>query len=184
MRSGRKRTPVPGRGRSPFARIRRKSGARHPTAIEFDSDDVQALVIAQQAELRGADGRGDIGPVREAWMFAEPHGVFLVVRDEDGRALACGGITRFDADRAELKRMYVVPEARGQGLGRRLLGALEDEARRRGYRGVVLETGVVHEAALALYRGAGYAPTPCWGPYSASPISCCFEKLLPPLEEP
>src|SRR5581483_4844532 len=104
----------------------------------FDSDDVRALAEAQQAEMRGLyEGEADIGPTREASMFVEPHGVFLVVRDNDGAAIGCGGVARFDETRGELKRMYVVPGHRGRGLGRRLLVELEVEARRLGYRSLV-----------------------------------------------
>ncbi|MHB8650016.1 MAG: GNAT family N-acetyltransferase [Gaiellaceae bacterium] len=137
-----------------------------------------ALVHAQQAELRGIDGRGDIGPKREAAMFVEPDGVFLVGRDDDGRALACGGLCRFDETRAELKRMYVVPEARGRGLGRRVLVELEAGARRLGYRGIVLETGEAQQASLGLYASSGYEPIPCYGPYAGQELSRCFEKAL------
>jgi GNAT superfamily N-acetyltransferase len=146
----------------------------------FDAPDVQALVAAQQAEMRGLyDGEADIGPTREAAMFVEPDGVFLVVRDR-GRAVACGGIARFDETRGELKRMYVLPEARGRGLGRRVLVELEAEARRLGYRSLVLETGDRQEAALALYRRSGYERIPCYPPYDAreGTLSLCFEKEL------
>jgi GNAT superfamily N-acetyltransferase len=140
--------------------------------------EVQALVLAQQAEMRELyEGEADIGPVREAAMFVDPDGAFLVVRD-GGRAVACGGICRFDGARAELKRMYVVPDARGRGLGRELLAALEAEARRLGYRSVVLETGDRQEEALGLYRSSGYAPIPCYGVYATRTLSLCFEKVL------
>ena len=102
------------------------------TPEPFDAPGVAALVDAQQAELRGRyGGVGDIGPPRDAATFRPPDGTFVVCRLEE-RPLACGGLCRFDATRAELKRMYVAPEARGRGLGRRILEALEDEARRLG----------------------------------------------------
>jgi putative acetyltransferase len=141
----------------------------------FDSPDVQGLVRAQQEELRGRDGAGDIGPTREAWMFEPPDGVFLVSRVE-GRAVGCGGICRFDEKRAELKRMYVVPAERGLGLGRGLLVALEAEARRLGYTGIVLETGELQPESLGLYASAGYEPIPCYGVYAGREWSRCFEK--------
>jgi|SRR5579864_465610 len=149
----------------------------------FDSDDVRVLTHAQQEEMRGLyGGEADIGPTREAAMFVEPDGVFLVVRDDDGAAVGCGGIARFDDARGELKRMYVVPDARGRGLGRRLLDELETEARRLGYRGVVLETGDRQPEALGLYRSSGYERIPCYPPYDSRALSLCFEKRLPPLE--
>ena len=123
-------------------------------------------------------GEADIGPTREAAMFVPPDGVFLVVRD-DARAIGCGGVCRFDETRAELKRMYVVPEARGRGLGRRLLEELEAEAQRLGYTGIVLETGDRQPEALGLYESAGYERIPCYGVYATRALSLCFEKSLP-----
>jgi len=150
----------------------------HSGPEPFDSPDVQALAEAQQEEMRGLyGGEGDIGPTREAHMFEPPDGVFLVTR-VDGSAVACGGVCRFDTARAELKRMYVLPAARGAGLGRRLLEALEAEARRLGYTGIVLETGDSQPEALGLYTSAGYGPIPCYGAYAERPLSRCFEKTL------
>jgi putative acetyltransferase len=154
----------------------------HSGPEPFDSSDVQALAHAQQAEMRELyQGEADIGPTREAAMFEPPDGVFLVVRD-GGRAVACGGICRFDETRAELKRMYVVPEARGRGLGRRVLVELEGAARTLGYTGIVLETGDRQAASLGLYRSAGYERVPCHPPYDSRALSLCFEKRLPPLQ--
>jgi len=139
---------------------------------------VQALVEAQQEEMRGLyGGEGDIGPTREGRMFEQSDGVFLVTR-VDGSAVACGGVCRFDTVRAELKRMYVLPTVRGTGLGRRMLEALEAEARRLGYTGIVLETGDRQPEALGLYVSAGYRQIPCYGAYAARALSRCFEKTL------
>lgn len=124
------------------------------------------------------EGEADIGPAREASMFVEPHGVFLVVRDDDDRAVGCGGIARFDDTRGEVKRMYVVPEARGRGLGRRLLEELEGEARRLGYARVVLETGDRQQEAVGLYESTGYERIPCYPPYDSRELSICYEKRL------
>ena len=145
----------------------------------FDAPDVQALARAQQAEMAGLyEGEADIGPARAAEEFVEPVGVFLVVRDDDGRAVACGGVTRFDETRGELKRMYVAPEMRGRGLGRRLLVELEDAARRLGYEGLVLETGDRQPEALGLYASSGYVRIPCYPPYDSRELSLCFETRL------
>lgn len=132
--------------------------------------------------MRGLyEGEADIGPTREAPMFVPPDGVFVVIR-EDGKAIACGGVCRFDDTRAELKRMYVVPEARGRGLGREILVALETQACRFGYTSVVLETGDRQPEALGLYRAFGYERIPCYAPYDSRALSLCFEKRLPALE--
>ena len=145
----------------------------------FDEPDVFALAVAQQAEMRGLyEGEADIGPARDAWMFEESNGgAFLAVR-VDGRPVGCGGVCRFDETRAELKRMYVEPAARGLGLGRRLLEALEAEGRRLGYTAIVLETGDRQPEAFALYVSAGYERIPCYEPYAGRALSLCFEKSL------
>jgi putative acetyltransferase len=144
----------------------------------YDEPDVFALTVAQQEEMRGLyEGEADIGPARDAWMFEAPHGAFIAVRI-DGRAVGCGGIARFDETRGELKRMYVEPGSRGLGLGRRLLAALEDEARRLGYVAVVLETGDKQPEARGLYASSGYERIPCYEPYASRELSLCFEKSL------
>ena len=109
---------------------------------------------------------------------AEGRGVFLVIY-RDGIAIGCGAFRLIDAGTAELKRMYVVPEARGTGLGGRLVDDLEAEARAMGASRLILETGIWQEAALALYRRKGFEPIPLYGEYLGSPkTSVCLGKEL------
>jgi GNAT superfamily N-acetyltransferase len=96
----------------------------------------------------------------------------------DGRPCGCGGVCRYDADTAELRRMYVAPEARGNGLSRTLLAGLEAEARALGYRALRLETGHLQHEAIGLYTSAGFARIEPYGPYVDDPRSLCFEKRL------
>lgn len=105
-------------------------------------------------------------------------GAFLIVyRGET--PVGCGALRLLDAGTAELKRMYVDPAVRGQGLGRRLVNALEAEARALAVRRLVLETGVRQAAALALYRATGFRPIPLYGEYCLSPeTSVCLGKDL------
>ena len=75
--------------------------------------------------------------------------------------------------------MYVTPEFRGAGVGRRLLEALEGEARRLKARVLVLETGNLQANALALYRSCGFVDIPAYGEYVNSPAtSVCLAKEL------
>lgn len=109
---------------------------------------------------------------------AEGRGAFLIVYRE-AAPVGCGALRRLDAETAELKRMYVSPSERGRGLGRRLVAALEAEARSLGVRRLVLETGVRQAAALALYRTTGFHPIPFYGEYCLSPeTSVCLGKEL------
>jgi putative acetyltransferase len=151
----------------------------HSGPEPFDSPDAVALCTAQQAEMLALyEGEADIGPSRDAPMFVPPRGVFLVVRDDHGRALACGGVTRFDDARGEVKRMYVKPDARGRGLGRLVLDELERQARALGFASLVLETGDRQVPALALYINSGYERIPCYPPYDTRELSLCFQKRL------
>jgi drug/metabolite transporter (DMT)-like permease/GNAT superfamily N-acetyltransferase len=108
--------------------------------------------------------------------YEDPDGTFLVVYDDLGRPVACGGIRSLGDGVAEVKRMYVVPEARGEGIGAQLLKRLEDEARRRGYSHLRLDTAAPLTAAQALYRRAGYREIPDYNGNAAA--SHWFEKDL------
>lgn len=105
-------------------------------------------------------------------------GAFLVVY-RDREPVGCGAVRLLDPATAELKRMYVAPSSRGSGIGRRLVEALEAEARRLGAARVVLETGIRQEAALALYARCGFERIPLYGEYLLSPAtSVCLGKVL------
>ncbi|MES1245792.1 MAG: GNAT family N-acetyltransferase [Acidobacteriota bacterium] len=104
-------------------------------------------------------------------------GAFVVAR-VDGVPMACGAIRKNDEETAEIKRMYVVPEARGLGLSRRVLAALEAEAARLQVKRIVLETGPRQLAALALYERSGFERIPEFGEYIGSPMSICMAKRL------
>jgi len=91
--------------------------------------------------------------------FAPPDGTFLVVR-RDGSLIGCGGFKRDAPGIAYLKRMWIAPEARGLGLGKRLLLELEERARNAGYSTVRLETEKTLTEAQALYRASGYVEVP------------------------
>ena len=108
---------------------------------------------------------------------APGRGAFFVVR-LDGGAIGCGAIRRIDAATAEIKRMYIVPEQRGRGAARELMGALENVAAELRVQRVVLETGERQPEAIALYKRFGFAPIPPFGEYVGSPLSYCMEKIL------
>lgn len=145
------------------------------------ADDVSRALIAQlNAELDAAypePGANHFG--LDPDEVAPGRGAFLVVY-RDGEPVGCGAVRTLDGETGELKRMYVSPEARGAGIGRRLVDALEAEARALGLRRLVLETGTRQQAALALYRATGFVPIPLYGEYLSSPeTSICLGKDLP-----
>lgn len=94
----------------------------------------------------------------EAAALAPPGGAFVVIRT-DLDAIGCGGLQQFDDSTGEIKRMWIDPEWRGLGLGRRLVDHLEQLAAGLGYRRVVLDTNDSLEEAIAMYGAMGYDPT-------------------------
>lgn len=146
------------------------------------TDDVsRALITELNAELSGMypePGANHFG--LDPAEVAPGRGAFLVVW-MNGVPVGCGAVRSLDPETGELKRMYVAPAARGTGLGRRLVDALQAEARALGLRRLVLETGTRQQAAIALYRATGFEPIPLYGEYQQSPdTSVCLGKELAP----
>jgi len=106
-------------------------------------------------------------------------GAFLVAY-QGGEPVGCGAVRRLDPAVAEVKRMYVVPGARGARVGAVILAALEAEARALGATWLVLETGERQPEAIALYRRAGFSVIPRFGEYVDSALSLCMGKDLGP----
>jgi putative acetyltransferase len=104
--------------------------------------------------------------------------VSLYVAREDGVALGTAAIVDRGDGSAEVKRMFVTDTARGLGVGRALLAAIEAHARVAGISLVQLETGLPQAAAIALYERAGYQQIPRFGQYVNDPTSYCMEKHL------
>lgn len=102
---------------------------------------------------------------------------FLVVRDANGRAIGTGALA-LNGAWAELKRMWVIPEARRLGVSKIILAALEARARSEGVRTLRLETGVENHAALGLYTRAGFKRRDPFGDYRADPLSVFMQKDL------
>jgi putative acetyltransferase len=106
-----------------------------------------------------------------------PEIAFFAAR-QDGILLGCGAVAE-RGDYAEIKRMYLNRAARGRGLGRRILQALEDHAvAKLGLRCFRLETGIHQPEAIGLYRAAGYRDIAPFGDYAPDPLSLFMEKTL------
>lgn len=105
-----------------------------------------------------------------------PRGAFLVA-SVDGEPVACGAVKMIAPGVGSLKRMWVADSMRGLGVGRRVLTALEAQARELGLRTLRLETNRALPEAIALYRSAGYGEV---APFNADPYADhWFEKRLP-----
>jgi GNAT superfamily N-acetyltransferase len=145
-------------------------------SADFASPAVQALVAENLADLSARyGGTGDDTPISAA-DFTPPAGAFLVAVD-DGRLIASAGWRRHGDD-AELKRMFTTPAARGRGVARRMLTAIEESAREAGCRRVILETGDRQPEAIALYESAGYARIADFGFYAGHAGVLSYAKPL------
>ena len=143
----------------------------------FGDPDVQRLIAAALTELSARyGGSGDDTPVTAA-DFTPPNGAFLVAEDETGRLLGCAGWRTHGAD-AELKRMFTIADARGRGVARQVLAAIEDSARERGRERVILETGDKQPEAIALYEKYGYERIEDFGYYKGEPGVLSYARTL------
>lgn len=152
--------------------------------IEFrdghvDSGDGGRLEAAMRDEMReiysGLDLQSPDMPKAGPNELNPPNGVFIVGY-ENHVAVCCGGIKRLGDEACEIKRMYVAPQARGRGVARILLGALEERARVMGYRVARLDTGPKQPSAQHLYESAGYTTIEN---FNRNPVATYFgEKLL------
>jgi putative acetyltransferase len=110
----------------------------------------------------------EVSPGRGAFLVA-----FL-----GGEPIGCGAVRLLNAFDAEIKRMYVKPEARRRGVAKALLAALEAEAMDLGAKQLLLETGVRQQEAIGLYGGAGFTGIEPFGEYVDSPLSICMAKQI------
>jgi GNAT superfamily N-acetyltransferase len=107
--------------------------------------------------------------------FEPPRGGFVVAYAGD-IPVGCGGVRRLADGIAEVKRVFVAPQARSRGVARRIISELERLAAQRGYRAIRLDTGAAQPHALELYRSSGYREI---SDYNANPVaSYWFEKPL------
>jgi GNAT superfamily N-acetyltransferase len=135
------------------------------------------LRAAQRAELDERYGCDDHEPGTAP--SAADIDVFLIAVDpREGIALGCGALRRLSASVAEIKRMYVVPDARGTGVATEILRALERAALARDWSTLRLETGTAQPEAIRFYEREGYRTIPLFGHYAGSPISVCYERVL------
>jgi GNAT superfamily N-acetyltransferase len=146
------------------------------TAERPDTPDAVALITELDAYLIPlAPAESRHGMSVEALL---KQGVDFFVARQDGQAIGCAGVLCVGREYAEVKRMYVRPAARGQGVGAQLLAYLEAFAQARGITTLRLETGEAQVEAQRLYTRVGYRPIGPFGPYRPDPLSRFYEKQL------
>ena len=151
----------------------------HITEVDPRTEDVRSL-IARHLRFTAATSPAEFAFALDHDALDEP-GVTLYGLRVDGELLAVGALKRLDDEHVELKSMHTAEEARGRGLGRRMLEHLLAVAREGGYRRVSLETGSTVEfaAARALYASAGFVPCAPFADYQASDWNTFMTAELP-----
>jgi DNA-binding MarR family transcriptional regulator/GNAT superfamily N-acetyltransferase len=146
--------------------------------VDPEHPDAQYCLAEYVAELNRRSKRGfdpSVGATALPHEVRPPAGQFFVAYLH-GEAIGCGAVKHHSDAPAEIKRMWIAPEARGLGLGRRLLDTLEGCALEDGARLAHIETGAVLTEALSLYRSAGWVEV---APFNDEPYADhWFEKAL------
>jgi ribosomal protein S18 acetylase RimI-like enzyme len=143
----------------------------------LDTPTSAALVADYVAEIRAMypEWSPNVPPRMDAHDVEPPDGRWLVAY-RNGHAVGCAGLKRLGDRAAEIKRIYVAPEARGAGVARALIEGLEAAARDAGYDTVRLDTGAKQPASVALFRSAGYSQI---ADYNGNPVAAYwFEKRI------
>lgn len=113
-------------------------------------------------------------------QFNKTHDIkHVIVAYENGQRIGCGAFKPFSETQVvEIKRMYMLPEHRGQGIAAAILKCLEKWAKELGYTACVLETGKKQPEAIRLYQREGYTLIPNYGQYIGMDNSVCMRKEL------
>ncbi|MDJ0333810.1 GNAT family N-acetyltransferase [Salinibacterium sp. G-O1] len=144
--------------------------------VEWGHPDSVAMRKGQRLDLDQRYGSPDSEPGPHP--TAADITMFFVAYADDGEPIGSGALRKLDDEHAEIKRMFVHPAHRGSGAGPAILARLEQFARDRQWKRLVLETGHRQPDAVRFYEREGYSGIPKFGYYVDSPNSLCFEKVL------
>jgi putative acetyltransferase len=148
-----------------------------PKLIRTDSDnaDFQALVALLDRELHVRDGNDHAFYAQFNKIAGIQHAIVAYLEEE---AVGCGAFKPFEDGGVEIKRMFVLPELRGQGIARQVLDELERWANELNHTHCVLETGQKQPEAIRLYQRSGYDVIPNYGQYIGVENSICMKKKI------
>ena len=112
-------------------------------------------------------------------FFAQYNQIYLhkvIICYENNTAIGCGAFKAYEPKVAELKRMFVLPEARGKGIASKIVNELENWAKEEGYTSCILESSCRLENAITLYKKTGFEIIPNYGQYIGVQSSVCMKK--------
>ncbi|WP_299757501.1 GNAT family N-acetyltransferase [uncultured Pontibacter sp.] len=140
-----------------------------------DDPDFRPLVALLDQDLRIRDGEDHAFYAQYNTLDTIKHVVVAYQKDE---SVGCGAIKAYDDTTAEVKRMFVLEQQRGQGIASLVLAELEQWASALGYTSCILETGTKQPEAIALYRKCGYTVIQNYGQYAGVENSVCMQKKV------
>ena len=140
-----------------------------------DNPDFKSLVALLDEDLKIRDGE-------EHAFYSQFNSItkikWALVAFMDNRPVGSGALREYATDTVEIKRMFVLPEYRGQGVARGMLDELQKWAGELNFDSCILETGKNQPEAIALYLSTGFTPIPNYGQYLKVENSVCMKKLI------
>jgi putative acetyltransferase len=142
---------------------------------DSDNTDFQKLVVLLDEDLAIRDGAEH--------AFYHQFNKIVNIRNAivcyvGNKPIGCGAFKPFDQEKVEIKRMYVLPQYRGQAIGQKILNELELWAAELNFSSCILETGKKQPEAIRLYQKAGYSIIKNYGQYENVENSICMMKVL------
>ena len=145
------------------------------TRTTYTNADFKRLVSLLDADLKLRDGD-------EHDFYAQFNKIEklqnTIVCYDGNIPIACGAFKEYEPAIVEIKRMFVLPEYRGQGTGHKVLKELETWAAELNYTACILETGKKQPEAISLYKKAGYSIIKNYGQYKHIENSVCMKKAI------
>jgi putative acetyltransferase len=145
----------------------------HLLRTSSDNADFRGLVQLLDQDLRVRDGDNHAFYAQFNKVDSIRH---VVVAYHAAEPVGCGAIKKYTDELVEVKRMFVHPAHRRQGIAEAVLAELERWALELHYRGCVLETGQKQLEAIRLYQKIGYRRIPNYGQYASVENSVCMQK--------
>jgi putative acetyltransferase len=147
----------------------------HFIRTDSDNNDFKNLAALLDADLKIRDG--------DEHAFYAQFNKITTIRNAivcyvDDKAIGSGAFREYDQSKVEIKRMFVLPEYRGQGIAMKILNELELWAAEYNYQEYILETGKNQPEAIRLYQKAGYSITQSYGQYLNVENSVCMKKSI------
>ncbi len=144
--------------------------------LKTDTTNKDFILLEKLLDKALEERNGDIQKQYDQYNKVDKIDAVIIYIDQV--PVACGAFKKHDEITAEIKRVFVKKEHRGQGLSKILMNQLEALAKDSGYRETILETGLKQVEALHLYKSSGYEITENYEPYVGNANSVCMKKRL------